>query len=716
MITERAYEFRKCLNVVHAAGRRDKTVRPGAGEMEIEDGWTLFVEKNASPVILNAAKDLQDYFFTSMDISITLKKAENLSALAVDAGKRVILGTKEALPAIGGDLDSPRSYRVVCLPGSVQVCGSDDRGAAQGCYYLEDLMNLREAPVLPIGPIRRGPLFSPRMTHSGWGLDQFPDSHLSAIAHAGMDAILVFARGEDATATGYLDFNDLVDRAATFGIDVYFYSYLKSLKHPADKDAEAYYDDTYGRLFKSCPGAKGVILVGESCEFPSRDTVNTTGKPWDAPDDGIRQTKPSPGWWPCLDYPEWLETIKKSVRKYGPKAEIVFWTYNWGYAPEADRIRLIDALPEDITLLVTFEMFEPYKIGSTTGALMDYTVRAPGPGRYFASEAEAAKRKNIRLYAMSNTAGMTWDFGVVPYIPVPRQWAKRHQALKKSRDKWGLTGLMESHHYGFYPSIVSELAKWSYWLPEVPEEEVMAKIARRDFGAAGAADALSAWELWSEAMNSLVASNEDQYGPFRVGPSYPMIFHPDITRTFRSQEIQMPSSPHAYMGSRIVKTFYHPFENIQQSPGAVRFPEEIAALEKSHGLWVEGVNAIERAIAIAPAEKKRAAAKMAGLGRYIANSVKTAIHMKNWWRLNMKLLNESDSKNVDALLDQLTAIAEREIDNARETIPLVEADSRLGWEPTMEYMTDRKRLEWKVLQVRTTVDFEIAAYRAMTRL
>ena len=46
---------------------------------------------------------------------------------------------------------------------------------------------------------------------------------------------------------------------------------------------------------------------------------------------------------------------------------------------------------------------------------------------------------------MSNTAGMTWDFGVVPYIPVPFQWAKRHKALndaKRSgvyREAYGLT-------------------------------------------------------------------------------------------------------------------------------------------------------------------------------------------------------------------------------------------------------------------------------------
>lgn len=35
----------------------------------------------------------------------------------------------------------------------------------------------------------------------------------------------------------------------------------------------------------------------------------------------------------------------------------------------------------------------------------------------------------------------------------------------------------------------------------------------------------------------------------------------------------------------------------------------------------------------------------------------------------------------------------------RETIPLVEADSSLGWEPSMFYVADREHLEWKLRQL-----------------
>jgi hypothetical protein len=711
MCKERKYEFRQLLNTVHQSDRRDYAVKPGKNETEIEDGWKIFINRNASILLEKVAMDLQNYFFTSMNVAVMLKKTDSISKITEK--NSIILGTKEDMPSLGKALSIPKSYVLKCEKHMIFLCGFDDRGTAQGCYYVEDLMNLKEAPVIEIGNFKREPLFSPRMVHSGWGIDQYPDSHLNTIAHAGMDAIIVFAKDVDTTTMGYLDFNDLIDRAASFGIDVYMYSYLKSLKHPSEKDAGEYYDNTYGKLFKACPKAKGVILVGESCEFPSKDNINTTGKPWNFPDSGIRQTKPSPGWWPCYDYPEWLDIIKRTVRKYNSQADIVFWTYNWGYAPERDRIKLIDSLPKDITLLVTFEMFEQVKRDGITDVCMDYTISFPGPGEYFVSEAKAAKKKNIRLYAMSNTAGRTWDFGTVPYIPVPFQWSRRHQALHEAREKWGLCGLMESHHYGFYPSIVSELAKWSYWGTAVPTEKTMKKISEKNFGVKGSLHALKAWKLWSAAINDYIPANEDQYGPCRVGPSYPMIFHPDITRTFGTQEIAMPTSPHAHFGHKIVKTLYHPFENEQQSPGGIRFPVEIMMLEKMLNTWHNGISSMAIAVELAPEKKKIVAEKMLGIGKYIANTILTTIHMKQWWILNKKLLLETSASNSEKLLKEIEELAMSEIKNAENTIPLVEVDSRLGWEPSMEYMTDKEHLEWKIKQVKRVVEHEIPVYRKL---
>ena len=47
------------------------------------------------------------------------------------------------------------------------------------------------------------------------------------------------------------------------------------------------------------------------------------------------------------------------------------------------------------------------------GEFRNFGISREGPGKYFTSEAEAAKKRNIKLYTMNNTGGLTWDFGKI---------------------------------------------------------------------------------------------------------------------------------------------------------------------------------------------------------------------------------------------------------------------------------------------------------------
>ena len=148
------------------------------------------------------------------------------------------------------------------------------------------------------------------------------------------------------SARGECDFNALIDLAASYGLDVYAYSYIVSEKHPDDEGAEEYYESTYGRLFRESPGFRGVVFVGESCEFPSHDE---RAYPWlhryhpkDMPTKKYFSRN-----FPVSDYPDWLNLVKRVIRKYSPEADILFWSYNWGSKPEEARVKLIENLPQE---------------------------------------------------------------------------------------------------------------------------------------------------------------------------------------------------------------------------------------------------------------------------------------------------------------------------------------------------------------------------------
>ena len=740
--TERNYDFRKRLDQVHTA-RRDYSRKARDGEVQI-DADTIITRLAVEDVILDCAvRDLVDYFAVSQGLDLRIERVDELPVWraaesdakqsggsvgksvvvgSVPAIKKIILATAEQWGLTAADLGEnaahPRGFRIDTHADVVYIAGFDSSGTQQGAFFLEDLLNFRRAPYLTPGVEAHYPLFSPRMVHSGYGLDDYPDTHLAQIAHHGFDSILVFVTGINQTPYGYLDFNDLCRRAFRYGLNVYMYSYLVSSFALDDPLAEEFYDQLYGSVFEACPAFRGVILVGESCEFPSKDPHTTGRLRLDKPRFSRisdEERKPSPGWWPCYDYPDWLKIVSSSVRKHRPDADIVFWTYNWGWVPAEPRLALIDNLPADITLQATFSMFQNVRVGESTGTLpqgdieatvADYSLMHPTAGEYFLSEAERAHQRGLTLYTMCNTAGLTWDFGTVPYEPVPWQWLKRHSALLEAREKYGLSGLMESHHYGFWPSFISEMTKW-HFLSNTPDPEIiLARLAERDFGAEAALKILEVWRLWSEAITYYRTSNEDQYGPFRTGPSFPLVFERPYT---------IEAEPFAYFGNSIFVTNYKSHGEYRASLFSFRVVESLNASEKMRDLFDAGAELLRKTLPVVPDDLRANAEYMYYLGFFLARCSETTYNVKRWYLAKSRLAIAATEAEILQYLDELEAIAVDEMRNAEATLPAVKADSRLGWEPSMEYMCDPKRLEWKLRQVQRVIDSELRPYRESLR-
>lgn len=624
----------------------------------------------------------------------------NVSAELVTAGKaslKIKVAQTNEERNLLGDMASYKGFVYTVDEDGIDVLAYDERGAAQALYYLEDMMYFECAPCVKCGKVEKKPMYSPQMIHSGYGLDEYPDEYLARVAHEGRDAILIFTKDVNLTPSGYVDFNDLICRASKYGLDVYAYSYLISDMNPELPEAEAYYENTYGRLFRECPGLKGVTLVGESVEFPSKDTHVSPGRLNQTAVDGIPTGKYTPGWYPCEDYPIWINLIKKVIRKYRADADIVLWTYNWGFQPEEARVKLIEKLPTDISLQATFEMFEPMRYDNTVGFCEDYTLSFAGPGAYFKSEAEAAKKRGIRLYSMTNSGGLTWDFGVIPYEPMPYQWIRRYDSMEKAYHDWGLCGIMECHHYGFYPSFISKLSKHLFMQPHESGDEIINKIIKAEFGKESFVHVKKALKYFSDAICYYTPSDGDQYGAFRVGPSYPFNL---------SEVLSLPSDPSAMFGNIICTMMYHNISDHRMSHLSLRIHDELVSLKKMLELINHGIAELE--VISAPNEPL---AELVNLVRFIRNCVKTGINAKSWYILKCKMQSATDKSKLMTILDEMEALLKEEMQNAKDTIPLVEFDSRLGWEPSMLYMTDRYHLEWKIRQLHYVINADLKKHR-----
>lgn len=679
------YDFRRELLTVHEKNVRDLARKPASNEKWIFDGAVLKISEKASEVICVAAEDFCDFLSVSMGVSACVAKegkSDITLALASETGVDL------------GEFAAYQGFRIETDANGIVITAHDERGAAQALYYIEDLMTFAEAPFLPYGKIEKRAMYTPKMVHSAYDMDVFPDEYLARIAHEGRDAILVFTKDVNKTPAGDLDFNDLIRRAARYGIDVYAYSYMKSGMNPEEEGAEAYYDELYGKLFRECPGLKGVTLVGESVGFPTKDP--NAAAPGETAIDGIPTGKVHSGFYPCYDYPIWLNLLKKVIHKHKPDADIVFWTYNFTWRTEEERIGLIRSLPTDISLLVTFERFELLNVGASKLVSQDYSLAFVGPSKIFAAEAKAAKECGIRLYSMTNTAGKTWDFGTAPYEPMPYQWMRRYDAMKAAQENFGLSGIMECHHYGMYPSFISKLSKHAFMLPTEPYEDVLRKIVAQKYGRENVETVLLALREYSEAITYLTPTKDDEHGALRVGPAHPLNLF---------AKIKIPCDADAHFGNRI--WYPHVYTTGGwQSPHSLRVRDEMASMQKTVDHMERG-NAALSAIGEPNAELSR----LLGLGRFISNTVKTCIASKKIYILDSRMRATGDPEELLSIADDIEAVLRENREVVLDTIPLVEADSALGYEPSMHYMTDKWHLDWKLRHTDYVLNTELRELR-----
>ena len=704
---EKNYEFRQELLQWHRPDLRCPEYSPEPGMVEITEDFCIMIPADCGEVLLTAAKDFQDYLFTSMGCGVPLRKAADLTRLPEHC---ILVATADRLGNAWTQEPVAASYEITVESHRIAVRGIDERGCAQGCYALEDRMNRIRAPYLTPGVTFHAPAFSPRMIHSGYGQEQYPEQHLSAIAHAGMDAILYFVKDVDRTDIGYQDFNNTIRIAAKYGLDVYAYIRIECNMHPDEPGADAYYHQLYGRLFEHCPGFKGVVLVGESVEFPSKDPRVSPFKYYNNTIDGLPTGKPTPGWFPCFDYPKWLAMLQKAIYPYKPDADIVLWTYNWGKCAEADRLALIDNLPEGITLMATFEMFQTREMDGFRANAVDYTISFPEAGPYFISEAKRAKERGIRLYTQANSAGLTWDYGVIPYDPFPGMWVRRYRSMLEARETYGLCGVMESHHYGFWPSFISKIEKMMFTLPSVSGEDAIKAAAQELYGPENADAALEAWQLLSQAHTYYPCTNADQYGPFRIGPAYPFVL---------GGAVSIPTVPHAIHGgnritypdyARSVAVSSTDFASMQTGFRHCKTDGEIRSLEKMRTLLTAGREKMEQLTQKLTGIRRADCLRLCNMIHFMENTATTVIHAKHWAKLRWQFPTLTDPDDLTRWTEDMLALAKAELANAENTIPLVEADSRLGWEPSMEYIGDARHIRWKIRQLTQVIENELPCY------
>jgi len=315
--------------------------------------------------------------------------------------------------------------------------------------------------------------------------------------------------------------------------------------------------------------------------------------------------------------------------------------------------------------------------------------------------------------ANSQTSGRTWDFGMVPYEPMPYQWIKRYKGLIEASKTWDLKMIYENIHYAFHPSIISELEKYMFFTSfdgGYTPEQWLEKLIERDFGAENANCIDEAFKFFSEGITKYPATNEDQYGVFRTGPSYPFwMVNPKLGLNPLPEDGMIPVS--RFNADKYYFSWYTPDIAGRNSLPGVRIFDEIALITEMRDSFIKGFTTLNEIQG-----ETVNLIKLKALAKFMINSCTTAINYKNFYIKLQQLSCVGDKLKAQVLIDEIERILIQERENAQDTISAVKVDSRIGWEPEEDYLCDEKALLWKIRQIDHELNFTIKKFRESNSL
>lgn len=669
--SEEPFAFlREVTGPIHYRKARNRRAQPGGGEVRLDGSWRIEMPTGAQEVVRTAAAGFQSFLAEEMDVHIA------------DGSRPIELRLNRT------GLSKPESFRLSVEPEKITISGYDGRALMRGLYYLQDVMDLRQAPILKAGSLTRSPRYSPRIScapmYAGEELkpdsDPYTEGLLERMSRAGVNAIYVWAKlhelgrspalpelGVDADAK-LARLNAIIRRASRYGIDVYLYLTLDPLpaaffdKHPDARGVARQFNAFYGSgyllctsapvvqryireatasVFRAAPGAKGAILIplGEgffNCRsFPR---ANTCPRCSNRSRDAVIS--------------ELTGLVAEGAHSVNPKAAVVVWTYTW---PESDpsRAGLIARLPKDVTWLQTFEKEGLIRRDSIVDIAYDYTIALLGPSENFRLQMPLVERAGLPLWIKTESM-ISQEYVQGPYIPIPQRFIERYQRIARYPQATGL--FLNWNHNGFQPSRVVDLVKWFTWDPLPADDAVVRRMAERDFGERAAPLFVAAWKKLSDAIASYpLSDNTSRNGPFQKGPAHPFFwdeaYHPrhhDKRQFFNSLNWTEP------WDVDIARKYF-------------------SRMERG---WTEGVRQMREAVAVTAPEDRHEARRELGLATMQLSCVRMALHLMDFYRLRRQLASAGGRNEI---LGQMRQVLEKEKRNAQMALEFVDEDSRLGY-------------------------------------
>jgi hypothetical protein len=712
--TEQLYDFRDVMVKEFNRSRRDPTAKAEPGEMEIpRQGWSVIYAVDAGPVLKQAAEDFRDHASTSMQIHFASAEKPTLRGWAGEQ-QAVIVGDRDQMPGCGQALRGQKDYQIIVSPRNIAICGYDDRGAMFGLYNLESRMELRGGPFFPAKlNTDRHSLYGVRMTMTGLGWMDWPDWYLRMVPRYGFDAILVsvYANPNGAPAPALwgavmrrqdpAKMHDLIRRARQHGLDVY-----AQLMYAVRGDAS---DETALRKLvrenaTEFPEIRGYLLLPEGFTY---------GDWWPKWSSSREQTH---NW--LMHWAHGVEIATDELHKINPKTEVLVWDYNIDFRRQAVDLKRFDVehYPSGVIPFITWENGKSFVRDGEEGYLKDYAINEAGPAEVAVAQMDAARKRGMKVYVKADTFA-SWQYGTLPYLPIPYQWYARYQGLEKAH----VDGVLETWSYGLKPNFMAGIRAWYSWSDAPALDDLLRQYARKQFGSGSEDAVLKAWKRFSEAIR-MVPDTGPRFGTTNSVGS-PLFFDKPISRTMtldhswqdptlwsKASSIS-PYWPYTARDFILIPDFSNQVNVAEQYARPFTLPVFEKYLLLAAEAMEEGLQSYRSAALAAPTGKQYDAYREVLIAEQMQRMMRSDVAVLEFEDLRFRLNHTSGQDEQKRMLDRMAEILHEEITRTQASLQTARRDSRLGYEWENDYFYTPYVLREKLTQLDEVLDDELPTYR-----
>ena len=246
----------------------------------------------------------------------------------------------------------------------------------------------------------------------------------------------------------------------------------------------------------------------------------------------------------------------------------------------------------------------------------------------------------------------------------------------------------DSIHYGVYPSIISELAAWAGTKPYVDLEDLMKKIIAEHYGTRHTDVIEQALRLWSDAYNYAIPTDVDQYGALRTGPAYP--FYTEAPADYEAAVAPQDKFAMAHLSSKGMFNAYQE-EKIENLP---KLEAEYTSQKRMCQMILEGCMLLDGI-----PDPNEELERLTNMGHFLYHTMTSGLNHKRLVILRTQRDAQTDAGKREEYKKAFRSLLKLERENAMAAIPYSQRDSVLGFEPSLEYIADPARIQWKLQQI-----------------